>query len=216
MHAEEHRISTALFFSYKKIFIATCLEHFMDFDKALNARKCTRRFSTKKVSFDNVAAVCDAARSAPMAGNICTLKLVLVSDKKTRHELSEAALEQSFIGDAEYVIVVCSDPGQCVRSYGPKAEVFVRQQAGAAIENMFLKAVDLGLATCWIGAFDENAVRDVLSIPDNIQIEAMLPLSYALESKGKVEMRKKPDLKMILNFEKWGQKTAKKLRTVVP
>jgi len=186
----------------------------MDFDKVLRERKCTRSFSTKKVSFDEVAEICEAARFAPMAGNIYTVRLVLVSDKKTKQQLVEAALDQEFIGEADYVIAVCSDIGQLARSYGSRAEIYARQQAGAAIENIFLKAMDLGLATCWIGAFDENAVKRILNIPDEVRVEALLPISHAVA--GKAEMKKKPDLKMILNFEKWGQKTAKRPKTAVP
>jgi len=186
----------------------------MDYDNVLKERRCTRVFSTKKVSFDKIIEICESARMAPMAGNIYTLKLVLVSEKAKKQELAEAALGQEFIADANHVLVVCSDTSELKRSYGSRAEIYARQQAGAAIENMFLKAVDLGLGTCWIGAFDENAVKRIINAPDTVQIEAMLPVSYAA-SPGK-EAKKKPDLKMILHFEKWGQKVMKKPKEAVP
>lgn len=183
----------------------------MDFDELLKERKCIRNYSTKGVSFTDIVKICEASRFSPMAGNIFTLRLIVVSDKEKKQKLAEAALEQEFIADAPYVLVVCSDISNLVRSYGEKAQIYSRQQAGAAIENMFLKVTELGLATCWIGAFDENAVKRILKIPDNIQVEALLPIANPL---GKTQAKKKPELKLILYFEEWKQTTAKPIRKV--
>lgn len=187
----------------------------MDFDKVLEKRRSIRNYSTKKVAFKDVIAICEAALLAPMAGNIFTIKIILVSDKKKRQELSGAALEQEFIAEAPCVLVVCSDTSQLVKSYGKRAEIYARQQTGAAIENMFLKATSLGLAMCWVGAFDENAIKDSLGIPNGIQVEALLPIAYARE-KEKIKPRVRPQLKQILNFEKWGIKTTKPGRRASP
>lgn len=178
----------------------------MDFSDVLKERKCVRNYSAKNVRLDEIMAICEASRYSPMAGNIYTIRLVLVHDKETKVKLAEAALGQDFIIDAPYVIVVCSDLSNLARSYPEHASVYSRQQAGAAIENIFLKVTELGLATCWIGAFDENAVRRILRIPEKIQIEAILPIAVPL---GKTVTKKKPELKQILYFEKWGQSTAK-------
>jgi len=168
----------------------------MDFDKVLKKRTSVRRYSSKKVDVSSLTAVCEAARFIPVAGNIYTAKLIIVSDKKKKEEITEAALGQSFISDAPYVIVVCSDLSVLKKSYG-------------SIENMLLKITELELASCWVGAFDENAIKRILKIPDHIQIEAILPLANPF---GKEKAKKKPDLNMIVYFEKWGQRTAKPIR----
>lgn len=183
----------------------------MELSDALKERKCVRSYSAKNVRFDEIIAICDAARFSPMAGNIYTLRLIVVGDKEKKNKLAEAALEQEFIADASYIIVVCSDTTNLVRSYGSRAEMYSRQQAGAAIENMFLKVTELGLATCWVGAFDENAVKRILNIPENVQVEAIMPIANPL---GKTSQKKKPDLKFILYFEKWKRTTAKPLKKV--
>jgi hypothetical protein len=185
----------------------------MEFDKILKERHCARTYSAKKVEFKDVVAICEAALSAPMAGNIFTLKLVVVSDKKKKQELAEAALGQEFLAEAGYIIVVCSDISNVAKSYDERGKIYARQQAGAAIENMFLKATDLGLGTCWIGAFDENAVRRILNIPDSVQVEALLPVGY---ERVKARTRIKPQLKNITNFEMWTQKTVKPERRDMP
>ncbi|MGB9707998.1 MAG: nitroreductase family protein [Candidatus Pacearchaeota archaeon] len=184
----------------------------MYFDELLKERKCVRHYSSKPVRFDEIVAICEAARFSPMAGNIYTIKLIIVSDKETKAKLAEAALGQEFIKDAPYVLVVCSDLTNLTRSYGERGErVYSRQQAGAVIENMFLKAVELGVATCWVGAFEEKAVRRILKIPDKVQVEVILPIGIPA---GKTATKKKPELKQIIYFEKWGQGTAKPVKRV--
>jgi nitroreductase len=176
----------------------------MDLDKAIEKRHCTRKFKrTKKVSFKDIGEILDSARYAPMAGGIHTLMLVVVDNEKLKAKLADAALGQSFIADAPYIIVVCSDMAQISKSYGKRAEMYARQQAGAAVENMFLKITDLKLATCWIGAFDENAVKRVLRIPNKVNVEAILPVGYSFE---KELMKEKIDLKRIVRFNDWETK----------
>lgn len=181
----------------------------MDFDCLLKERKSIRSYSVKNVSFENIIKICEAARYSPMAGNIYTVRLIIVSNKETKQKLVEAALDQEFILDAPYIIVVCSDISNLERAYGERAAIYSRQQAGAAIENMLLKVTELGLASCWIGAFEENAVKRILNIPDKIQVEAILPIANPL---GEPQAKKKPELKQIVYFEKWNQTMAKPLR----
>lgn len=200
-----------------KTFIFKLTKNFMDFDKVLKKRGSIRRYSIKnKVSFKDVIKVCEASRFIPMAGNICTLKLIIVSDEKKKQALAEAALGQGFVREASYVVVVCSNLSHLKRSYGSRAEIYARQQAGAAIENMLLKVTDLDLGSCWVGAFDENAVKRILQIPDkDINVEALLPIGNLFgKGKTKTKTRSKPDLKLITYFEKWGQKTAKPIKKV--
>jgi nitroreductase len=176
----------------------------MEFKKVVTDRHSCRSFSSKKVSFNDISLVLDAARYAPCAGNICSVRLILVSDKDAKVKIADAALGQEFLRDVTYVIVVCSDPTATVRSYGARAETYARQQAGAAIENMLLKIHDLGLAGCWVGAFDEIAVKRILNIPAHIQVEALIPVGHELKKNVLAEKREKIDLYKILNFERWG------------
>ena len=170
----------------------------MELNEVLKQRRSVRRYSLRKVSLQKVSEICEAALYSPMSGNIFTVRLILVSDKKKIKLLANAA-QQPFIAEAEYVIVVYSKKEHAVRSYGKVAETFIRQQAGAAIENMILKTVDLGLSTCWIGWLNEDAVKRIVFLPDWAQVEALLPIGYPLE---KPSVKKKPDLKMITYFER--------------
>lgn len=177
----------------------------MDLDKAIKERHSVRKFSTKSVDWKDILEAIDLARLAPLAGNIQTLKFVIVNDKKKMDELADAC-QQNFVDQAQYILVLCSDPTQVTRNYGDRAEMYCRQQAGAAIENFLLKITELGLASCWVGAFSETSVKNILKIPDNINVEAILPVGYEMPPKGK--QRIKPDLHNTVYFNKWKEKRA--------
>jgi len=172
----------------------------MKFDDILEKRHCTRHFKTKDVSDKTLGEILDSVRYAPCAGGIFTVKLVVVDDKTAKKKIADACLGQSFIAEAPYIIVVCSDMEQVSRSYGSRAEIYTKQQAGAAIENMFLKITELGLSTCWIGAFDENPIKRALHIPDKVKVEAILPIGYEM---GKSFIKEKISLKRIIRFNDW-------------
>jgi len=174
----------------------------MDLDKTIKKRHCVRKFKTKKPGWEKIAKALEAASKAPLAGNIPTVKFVVVFDKDKIEKLAQAAT-QSFIGAAQYVVVVCSDPTQCKRSYGERAERYCKQQAGAAIENFLLKITEMKLASCWVGAFSDTTVKDILRIPDHIEIEAILPVGYEM---GKCTARKKPNLDDCIFFNTWKNK----------
>ncbi len=184
----------------------------MNLDKAIKERHSVRRFkTTKKVNWRDVIKAIDAARLAPLAGNLPSLKFILVTEQEKISVLAEAAM-QPFIADADYLVAVCTDEKQVKRSYETRADIYSPQQAGAAIENFLLKITDLGLASCWIGAFSDEIVKKVLGIPDDIKVEALLPVGYEL---GKENQQKfKPELDHVLYFNKWKEKRLVKAKKV--
>ncbi len=178
----------------------------MDIDKAIEKRRSVRRFSTKKPKWQDIIEAIDSANKAPLAGNIYALRFILIDDKEKIRKLAEAA-QQDFFENVDYAVVVCTDKTSLIRSYDERGEIYARQQAGAAIENFLLKIVDLGLASCLVGAFVDDEVKDILEIPkpyDNINVEAILPVGY--EMPGYKKEKRKPDLDMCLWFNKWKNK----------
>ena len=176
----------------------------MDFDKVLDARHSVRSFSGAKLKEKEVFAVLDAALKTPIAGNVCILKMVLVDEKIKIEEIAKACPESKFIKNVSDLFIVCSELKKAKNMYGGFGEHYAAQQAGAAIENMLLKAVDLGLASCWIGGFDESAVKRIFEIPEDYRIEAILPLGKELKPSSL--KKKKTDLKEVLRYNKFSEK----------
>ncbi|MEK6820326.1 MAG: nitroreductase family protein [Nanoarchaeota archaeon] len=181
----------------------------MELDKAIRERHSVRRFSTKKADWRDILKALDCARLAPLAGNISTLKFMLVSEEEKIKHLGRAC-QQSFIGTTGYIVVVVTDTAQLKRSYDERGEKYCSQQAGAAIENFLLKITDLGLSTCWVGAFSDFEVKKILEIPDEMIVEALFPIGYEMPPKSK--QRVKPSLDSRLFFNKWKNKYMKPWR----
>ena len=180
----------------------------MDLDKAIKERHSVRKFKDKKPSWKKIIECMDAMRYAPMAGNNFTLKLILVDDSEKIQKIAEAC-QQQFINTAKYVVIACSNPALPKNSYDEKGKMYVRQQAGAAIQNFLLKIQEVGLATCWVGSFVEEQIKRELKIPANIQVEAIFPIGFEFE---KTKKRLKIDMDTILYFNKYGNKKKKKIK----
>jgi len=173
----------------------------MKFDDVINKRHSARKFRETKIpDIKKVMEAIDAASKIPLAGNLPCLKYVLVTDRKLINDLAEAC-QQEFITNVHYLVVVCTDRKFLEKSYYERAEMYARHEAGAAIENFLLKITDLELASCWVGAFSDETVKRILKIPEDIQIEALLPVGYEIEKSGK---KSKPLLESTMYFNGWG------------
>ncbi len=179
----------------------------MDINKTIQTRKSVKYFGQKKPDWRNIIQAIDAARYAPMAGNLFNLKFILVDNEKKIEELSEAA-QQNFINQAKYVVVICSDPSRTSNAYPEKGEKYTKQQAGAAIENFLLKLNERNLATCWVGHFVEDQIKHALEIPEKIDVEAIFPIGYE-SKKHKTKPKRKTNLDSVLYFNKYKQKRMK-------
>jgi nitroreductase len=56
---------------------------------------------------------------------------------------------------------------------------YLAMNVAISIEHINLKAFDLELGSCWIGAFDRNEVRKIIEVDDRYEIIALLAIGYA-------------------------------------
>lgn len=174
----------------------------MELDKAIKSRSSVRKFNSRKPDWRNILDCIDAARYAPMAGGNYSLKFILVDDPEKIRNIAEAC-QQPFVAQAHYVVAACSNPGRTINAYGKSGENYLRQQAGAAIQNFLLKIEEAGLSTCWVGYFVENQIKKELKIPEEINVEAIFPIGFEYEKKRTKKAR--IDLDRILYFNSYGQ-----------
>jgi nitroreductase len=162
----------------------------MEFNDVLAQRRSVRHFNSKlAVDDSDIRALLLAAVAAPTAGNIQPWRFTVVRSLGARERLAEA-LHQRWATAAPVTIVVSVDPRPCGARYGARGEqLYAIQDTAAAVENILLAAVDRGLASCWVGAFDERAVAMALSIPEPITPVAVLPVGHSAESAGKPARR---------------------------
>lgn len=169
----------------------------MDVFTAISQRSSVRAYKATDVEEDKLKRILEAARLSPSAGNRQEWKFVIVKSNETKKKLANAAFGQSFIGEAPIVIVACGTESKAIMACGQSAYTV---DVSIACAFMILQAYELGLGTCWIGAFKEDEVKKILKIPEEVRVVAMTPLGYPDQPHSQ-KFRKGPD--QIVCFEKY-------------
>ena len=161
----------------------------MELKEVIKKRESIRDYEDKPIPQDKLLRVLEAARLAPSGSNRQPWKFVVVKDRQTRQKLAQAAEGQTFVGKAPVVIAAVATMPELVMIYGV-AEYPV--DLAIAVDHLTLAAVDEGLGTCWIGAFSQEKVRDILKIPKSCRTVALLPLGFP-KQQGRPKVRKSLD-----------------------
>lgn len=148
----------------------------MEVSEAIGLRRSIRRYKNDEVPPEYVEKILQAGQLAPSAGNLQGREFIVVRDTAILERICDAALKQRFIKEVPVCIVVCTNLPRTKSKYGLRAELYVVQDTAASVMCMMLQAVDLGLGTCWVGAFDEKSVAKILGLPDGIRPVAILPI----------------------------------------
>ncbi|MBR9699967.1 nitroreductase family protein [Candidatus Woesearchaeota archaeon] len=164
-------------------------------------RRSVRKFKDKLVPWDNIYAIIKCGFYAPAAGNVHCVKYIVVRDQANRNAIADACHSQSWIAGAPVVICVIAEGHHLRRHYGVRGEkLYTIQNTAASIENMIIAAESLGLSTCWVGAFDEDKLRSLLSMPEDSNVHAVLPIGFPDE---KPKIPYKPWVRGNIYLEKW-------------
>ncbi|MCW3997835.1 MAG: nitroreductase family protein, partial [Candidatus Bathyarchaeota archaeon] len=142
---------------------------------AIKKRRSIRSFLETPVEEEKLNAVLEAARLAPSAKNFQEWRFIIVKNRKVREKIAQASNEQTFIGEAPVVIVACAVTDGYVLSCG---QLCYPIDVAIALDHISLVAVELGLGTCWIGAFNEKKVKQILGIPEEVRVVELMPLGY--------------------------------------
>ncbi len=168
----------------------------MDLMQAIRARRSIRDYQDRPVEEEKLQAVLQAGGLAPSARNMQDWKFIVVKDAATRQKLARAARDQQFVGQAPVVIAACGTSDLVMTCGQPTYPIDV----AIALDHMTLAAAALDLGTCWIGAFYEDQVKEILGVPQEIRVVALLPLGYPAEEP---EPRPRKNLDEIVAREHW-------------
>lgn len=168
----------------------------MEVLEVVRKRRSIRRYRTEPVASEDLKKMLEAARLAPSAGNRQPWYFIVVRDAEIKRKLAEAAAHQMFIADADVIVVGVSDPRRSPRWHDRDLMI--------AMEHLILEATELGYGTCWIGAFNEDRVKEILEIPEEYRVVALTPVGVPDESPPP---RPRRSLEEIVFQDKWGSKT---------
>ena len=172
----------------------------------IKSRRSIRKYKKQDIPYEKILEILEAGIWAPSSGNLQNWFFIIVKDPEKRKKIMSAAYGQSFIEEAPLLIVVCSDTNKVRAIYGERGKMYAIQNTSAAIQNILLAAWEQGYGTCWIGAFDENEVKKILEIPENIEIHAIITLGVPDENP---KPPKRISLYEKVFFERWGNKLYK-------
>ena len=169
----------------------------MDVFTAISNRRSVRKYQAKEVEEHKIERILEAGRLSPSAGNRQEWKFVVVKDKAIKQQLVVAARGQSSVEEAPVVLVGCAVDASAIM---PCGQYTYTVDLSIAFAYMILEAEELGLGTCWLGAFDEDVVKKALDIPEEVRVVAMTPLGYPAESPS---ARPRKTMKEIVCYEKY-------------
>jgi len=168
----------------------------MDVFTAIEQRRSIRKYKDKPVEEEKLQKVLEAARLSPSARNEQNWKFVVVKDADTREKLTEA-IGQPFVREAPIILVCCgTEPNAIMRGGQPRYTV----DLSIATAYMMLAAYEQGLGTCWLGSYDEKAVKKVLGIPEKVRVVSITPLGYPNESPAP---RPRKSIDEIVSYDKF-------------
>ena len=153
----------------------------MNTHEVIKKRRSVRAYTSEEVPEEKLQRILEAACMAPSASNRQQYKFVVVREPEKRKQLAEAAAGQSFVGEAPVVLVAVSlNPERIMSCQVPAYAV----DLAIAVDHITLAAVEEGLGTCWIGAFSQQEVKEILNIPTSYKVVALLPLGFPADSPG--------------------------------
>jgi len=167
----------------------------VDILNLLKSRRSVRIYKDLPVPKDLLLQILEAGRWAPTGANLQPWHFIIVTAQETRKRIGEVAkfffIKSSHVERAPVVLVLGFDKRK--GKYG-------RYDVTLAGGNMITMATSIGLGTCWIGAFDEQRVKEILHIPEHIEVIGLITLGYPEE---KPEPPPRLELEKIVHWESW-------------
>ncbi|MBI2005588.1 MAG: nitroreductase family protein [Candidatus Aenigmarchaeota archaeon] len=176
----------------------------MDFFNAVTTQTTVKRYEKKDVDDKLIGVILHMANHADSAGNLQGWEFIVIRDPEIKKQLHKAALKLDVVKDAPVDIVVCADLKKFSLKYEERGEyLYSIQDTTGAITIMMLTAQILGLGANWIRALNENDVKTILGLPNELRPVGIITLGYAFE---KAEKKNLKSFEHMTSFNKFKQK----------
>ncbi len=162
-------------------------------------RFSVRKFQDKPVEREKIDQILEAARLAPSARNVQPWHFVVINDPEKRAALTDICKGQKFVSEAPVSIAVCASNTNYVMTSGQPAYTV---DASIAAEHINLQAVELGLGTCWLGAFYHDKLAQLIDLPEEYKIVTLLPIGYPVVEKGNRNLKSIEEIVSYNSFKK--------------
>ena len=169
----------------------------MEFSEVIRQRYSTRAYKSTPVPDDVLERILEAARLAPTAANRQPWQLIVIHTAGREAELARI-YGNAWFTQAPIVIAACNLPGQAwVRRDGKN---YADVDLAIAMDHLILAAANEGLGSCWIGAFDPAAAREILGLPEGVEPVVFTPLGYPADQR---QPKRRRTLETLVRYEHW-------------
>jgi len=162
-----------------------------DVSDAIQARRSIRRYERRRIPADVMQDLLNAARLAPSANNAQRWTIVVVTDDETRRRLAPVSGNQRFVGECSAYLVGVTE-----------RDSYSSIDLAIALDHLSLRAVELGLGTCWVGDFEPDSVKRILGIPEELDVPICMTLGYPTIIPN---ARGRKNLSELFHHDKWGR-----------
>ncbi|MBE5780554.1 MAG: nitroreductase [Clostridiales bacterium] len=169
--------------------------------EAVTTRRSIREYKEGEIPQADLLEILEAARLAPTWKNNQSFTYILVKDRTLMEQLGEITgynPSRSAYEKASCYLVLCGDPTLSGKREGKE---YYMVDAAIAMEQMMLAAHEKGYGMCWVGAFYENPVKKLLSVPEDIRVIALSPLGIPDEAP---EARPRRNLNEVVYLDRYG------------
>lgn len=151
-----------------------------EFQSFLSTRRSVREYEEGGITEEEKDYLLAAAKTAPSAGNLESWDVVIVTDDGQLEALTDASGGQHQIYDSGCAFVVCANYVRSMSRYKDRGILYAVQDATIAATYMMLAAHAIRLHTCWIGQFDDDAVKEVLDLPTHLRPAVILTVGFGI------------------------------------
>ena len=170
----------------------------MEFSELIKLRGSIRGYKPDPVEDEKLQAVLEAARLAPTASNNQPFRLIVIKTQGREEELSKI-YGRPWFTQAPIIICAVAVPAESWVRHDDKK--YFEVDVAIAMDHLILEAHNQGLGTCWIAAFNPEAAREILGLPEEVIPIVFTPLGYPdREPREKVRRL----LEDLIRYEKWG------------
>ncbi|MFH1403401.1 MAG: nitroreductase family protein [Candidatus Altiarchaeota archaeon] len=149
----------------------------MESTDLIKNRRSVRGYTQDRIPLDVLDDVLECARLAPTARNVQPWKIIAVTDRRILEKLGETCSTGPFIANAAV----------CFTVFCLKDEKYHLEDGCAAVMNIIYACEIHGLGTCWVAGDKKpyaNKVREILEVPDEYTLIALVPAGYPAEDAG--------------------------------
>ena len=135
-------------------------------------RRSIRKYKSASIPEEHLNLILETARRAPTGANRQNWRMLVITAPDLRQKTAEACNRQMWMADAPVILCLVTLPGEG------------KVNGTIVLDHAILAATSLGYGTCWVGAYDESQVKEVLGIPSDHGIVCLTPVGLPAEDVG--------------------------------